>query len=105
MSGTDLAYGAVHCELNTRNRFPGTNCAENEVSCVGFRGVVDESDSMSGTDLAYVAMGLRACYAMSGTDLSYGAAVGWSDGAVCHRVQATSLAGYRPTRMLCNAPY
>eukprot|EP00961_Rhodomonas_salina_P236636 3197976-Rhodomonas_salina.2 len=31
--------GAYTPKSNTRNRIPGTNCAEIAVSCIGFRGI------------------------------------------------------------------
>eukprot|EP00961_Rhodomonas_salina_P281412 3802399-Rhodomonas_salina.1 len=58
---------------------------------------------MSGTDVAYAVICLRACYAMSGTDLAYAAIVcyamsGTGLAAICLTLSGTELLAYGATR-------
>eukprot|EP00961_Rhodomonas_salina_P036379 488954-Rhodomonas_salina.1 len=73
---------------------------------------------MSGSDIAYGCIGLRACYAMSGTDLAYAATCLRVPTRVwCYGMSGTDLAydatrkckscgrSYQHTRMLCDVRY
>eukprot|EP00961_Rhodomonas_salina_P266887 3606210-Rhodomonas_salina.1 len=48
---------------------------------------------MSGTELAYGTIRLRACYAISGTELAYA--------AICHAMCSTNIA-YTAILLLCD---
>eukprot|EP00961_Rhodomonas_salina_P085584 1149530-Rhodomonas_salina.1 len=90
MSGTDVGYGSTRRLILTYAR-SGTHAAHGPtrlVSSPTVRNPIQETAflrtvlpashaillrAVSGTDLAYGAVGLRACYAMSGTDIAYGA--------------------------------
>eukprot|EP00961_Rhodomonas_salina_P064461 867396-Rhodomonas_salina.1 len=97
MAGTEIAYGAAdfvgdrstHSPAGIALRAcyamsgPEISCAVSDSVCgialrqlmSGTRTAYQSVCAMSGTDIANIAIGLRACYAMSGADMAYGSCV------------------------------
>eukprot|EP00961_Rhodomonas_salina_P106210 1430361-Rhodomonas_salina.5 len=81
MSGTRIAYAAI-C-LRPYYAMSGTDLAHAATQATYARSLLSlpgtprypptARSAMSGTNIAYAVVCLRACYAMSGTEIAYGA--------------------------------